>query len=89
MNLYIENIPYTTSEADLRRIFEPCGGIVRISIPIERETQRPRGFAFVEMTSVREGQRAIRDLDGAKLGGREIRVTTAKPSKKDDQRRGQ
>jgi cold-inducible RNA-binding protein len=78
-NLYIGNIPHSTTEAELRTIFQEHGEVERVSIVTDRETGRARGFAFVEMTNSAEADKAIAALDGSDLGGRPMKVNEAKP----------
>jgi RNA recognition motif-containing protein len=74
--LYVGNIPFTTTEAELRELFGRHGTIERVSVITDRETGRPRGFAFVEMDP-RGAEDAMRALDGSQLGGRSLRVSEA------------
>ncbi|HVP27803.1 MAG TPA: RNA-binding protein [Myxococcota bacterium] len=75
--LYVGNLPFTTSEAELRRLFEPHGGVDSVSVVMDRETGRPRGFAFVEMSDASGASEAISRLDGHSLEGRALRVNEA------------
>jgi RNA recognition motif-containing protein len=75
--LYVGNIPFTTTEADLRRLFEPHGGVDSVSVVMDRETGRPRGFAFIEMSDESGAAAAVQVLDGRELGGRALRVNPA------------
>jgi RNA recognition motif-containing protein len=75
--LYVGNLPFSTTEAELRRLFEPHGGVASVSVVTDRETGRPRGFAFVEMNDESGASAAIRVLDGRELGGRALRVNEA------------
>ena|SRR5437879_2036705 len=77
--LFVGNIPHSTTEADLRAIFEPHGAIEQVSIVTERETGRSRGFAFVEMTDSGEAEKAIAALNGTDLGGRALNINEARP----------
>ena len=78
-NLYVGNLPHSTTEAELRTIFQEHGAVERVSIVTDRETGRARGFAFVEMTDSGEADKAIAALDGSDLGGRAMKVNDAKP----------
>src|SRR6266481_2049446 len=84
--LFVGNIPHTTTEAELRTLFEPHGAIQQVSIVTERDTGRSRGFAFVEMTDAGEAEKAIAALNGTELGGRALTINEAKP--KTDRPRG-
>jgi cold-inducible RNA-binding protein len=77
--LYVGNLSYDTTEADLRELFGKAGNIRSISIPSDRMTGQPRGFAFVEMESPAEALVAIKTCNGQKLHEREIRVNEARP----------
>ena len=78
-NLYVGNLPHSTTEAELRTIFQEHGDVERVSIVTDRETGRARGFGFVEMTNPAEADKAIAALDGSDLGGRPMKVNEAKP----------
>lgn len=76
--LYVGNLPYDADEDAIRAAFTESGGTVeRVHIPLDRETQRPRGFAFVEMASDEEAQKALAAMDGASFGSRTMRVSEA------------
>lgn len=78
-NLYVGNLPHSTTEADLRAFFEAHGAVDKVSIVNDRETGRSRGFGFVEMKDAAEADKAIAALNGAELGGRNLTVNEAKP----------
>ena len=75
--LYVGNIPFTTTEDELTQLFERHGTVQSVNVITDRETGRPRGFAFVEMESDQAAQAAQRALDGSQLGGRSLRVNEA------------
>lgn len=75
--LYVGNISYSTTEADLRDLFGQSGNVVEVKVVMDRETGRPRGFAFVEMSSDAEAQEAIAQLNGRDLDGRTLRINEA------------
>lgn len=77
--LYVGNMSFDTTEADLETAFSPFGTIQSINIVTDRDTGRPRGFGFVEMGSDAEAQAAIEGLNGQNLGGRTIAVNVARP----------
>lgn len=79
MSIYVGNLSYDVTQEDLTRVFAEYGTVDRISIPTDRETGRPRGFAFVEMGSEEEETSAIADLDGAEWMGRNMKVNKARP----------
>jgi RNA recognition motif-containing protein len=74
--LYVGNLPFSVTEAELRELFGRHGTVERVSVITDRETGRPRGFAFVEMDA-RGAEDAMRALDGTQLGGRTLRVSEA------------
>jgi cold-inducible RNA-binding protein len=75
--LFVGNIPYSTSEDELRRLFSQVGRVDSVEIPLDRQTGRPRGFGFVQMANDQEAQTAISRFDGFILDGRRIRVNVA------------
>ena len=78
-NLYVGNLPHSTTEAELRTVFEAHGAVDKVSIVTDRDTGRSRGFGFVEMTNADEAEKAIAALNGTELGGRQLTVNEAKP----------
>jgi cold-inducible RNA-binding protein len=78
-NLFVGNMSFQTTEGDLRALFEPFGQITRVHLAMDRETGRARGFAFVEMPNDAEAAKAIAELDGKELGGRNLKVNEARP----------
>jgi cold-inducible RNA-binding protein len=78
-NLFVGNLDFKTTESDLRALFLPFGQLGRVHVPMDRETGRPRGFAFVEMTNDDEAKKAIAALDGKEIGGRNVKVNEARP----------
>jgi|SRR5437660_9151736 RNA recognition motif-containing protein len=78
-NLYVGNLSHSTSESELRNLFEAHGAVERVNIVTDRETGRARGFAFVEMTDAGEAEKAIAALNGTELGGRNLTINEAKP----------
>lgn len=79
MTVYVGNLSYDVTKEDIESVFAEYGTVGRVSLPIDRETGRPRGFAFVEMGSSEEEDKTIEALDGAEWMGRELRVNKAKP----------
>jgi RNA recognition motif-containing protein len=75
--LYVGNLPFSSTEDDLRQLFERHGSVDSVAVITDRETGRPRGFAFVEMSEASAASDAIRALDGSDFGGRDIRVNEA------------
>ena len=78
-NLYVGNLPHSTTEAELRNVFQAHGAVERVNIVTDRETGRARGFAFVEMTDAGDAEKAIAALNGTQLGGRALTINEAKP----------
>ena len=77
--LYVGNIPYQTTEAQLRTLFEQDGAEVSdVKIVLDRETGRPRGFAFVELTNDAHAATAVETLNGKAFGGRPLTVSEAR-----------
>jgi RNA recognition motif-containing protein len=85
-NLYVGNLSPSTTESELRTIFQAHGDVERVSIVTDRETGRARGFGFVEMTNAGEADKAIAALNGTELAGRALTINEAKP--KPDRPRG-
>jgi RNA recognition motif-containing protein len=79
MSIYVGNLSYEVTEEDLKRAFAEYGTVNRVQLPNDRETGRPRGFAFVEMGTDTEESAAIEALDGADWMGRSLKVNKAKP----------
>ncbi len=77
--LYVGNLSYETSQADLEAMFGAHGTVETAQVISDRDTGRSKGFAFVEMSSDEEAQAAIAALDGNDSGGRAIKVNEAKP----------
>ena len=75
--IYVGNLPFSTTDAELRRLFEQHGTVESVSVIMDRETGRPRGFAFVEMSDASSASAAISTLNGRELGGRALRVNEA------------
>jgi RNA recognition motif-containing protein len=75
--LYVGNLSFQTTEAELRQLFEQHGSVSSVSVITDRETGRPRGFAFVEMGDAGSAATAVSKLDGREFGGRALRVNEA------------
>ena len=78
-SLFIGNLNFETSESDVRVTFEQYGTVKRVTMVTDRETGRPRGFAFVEMPDDQEAASAIDDLNGRDITGRALIVNEARP----------
>ena len=85
-SIYVGNLSYTTTEDDLRDAFAQYGKVSVVNIVKDRETGRPRGFAFVEMADGKEATTAIKELNLREISGRSITVNEARP--KSDRPRG-
>lgn len=79
VKLYIGNLDYGTTDSRLRAHFEAYGNITDAFIPMEKGTDRPRGFGFVTFSTREEADKAIQNLDGSELDGRQIRISESKP----------
>ncbi len=79
MKIYIGNMSYDTTEDNLRQAFEAYGEVSTVDVIMDRDSGRPKGFAFVEMASKEEAMAAISGLCGQELNGRELNVNEAKP----------
>ncbi len=79
MKLYVGNLSFNTSNSDLQELFASVGTVESASVVEDRDTGRSRGFGFVEMSSKEEGERAIDELNGKEVDGRELKVNEAKP----------
>ncbi len=75
--LYVGNLSFDSTEADLKDLFGRHGSVESVAVITDRETGRPRGFGFVEMSEESSAQDAIRALDGTDFGGRNIKVNEA------------
>ncbi len=77
INIYVGNLPFSTTEDEVRKLFADYGEVDKVNLITDRETGRLRGFGFVEMPS--GGEEAIEALDQSVLGGRNLTVNVAKP----------
>jgi RNA recognition motif-containing protein len=76
MKIYVGNLPFSATEAQVRDLFAQHGAVESVALPADRETGRPRGFGFVEMPQA-EAVKAIEALNGFTMGGRQLRVNEA------------
>ena len=77
--LYVGNLSFNSTEDDITSAFSPYGTVTSVNLITDRETGRPRGFGFVEMSSDAEAQSAMQAMDGQDLNGRNLKVNVAKP----------
>jgi RNA recognition motif-containing protein len=77
--LYVGNLSYTVTEEQLRTLFSQAGTIKEVALIMDRDTQRPKGFGFVEMTTQVEAQKAIEMFNEHELDGRRLMVNLARP----------
>jgi cold-inducible RNA-binding protein len=79
MKLYVGNLPYNTTEDDLRNLFSQYGSVDSVAVITDRETGRSKGFGFVEFGNDSEARNAIQALSGQEYGGRALTVNEARP----------
>jgi len=79
MTIYVGNLSFDATSDDLKAVFSEYGTVKKVYLPTDRETERPRGFAFVDLTNDDEEQNAIDTLDGAEWMGRTMKVNKARP----------
>ena len=77
--LYVGNLPYEIGESELQELFARVGPVDSVRVMRDQMTGRPRGFAFVEMSTDEGAQSAIRDLNESQVGGRSLSVNEARP----------
>ena len=77
--LYVGNLPFEVTEDSLQELFQSHGEVTSAKVITDRDTGRPRGFAFVEMANSEDAQEAIKSLDGKDFQGRNLKVNLAKP----------
>jgi RNA recognition motif-containing protein len=78
-NIYVGNLDFNVGEDDLRQAFAAYGQVDKVTIVTDRDTGQSRGFAFVEMTSDEEAEKAINGMNGYQLGARALNVNEARP----------
>lgn len=77
--MYVGNLPFAAQEQDVRELFSQYGGVTEVFLPMDRESGRPRGFAFVTMDSPEAMQAAINGLNGQEFQGRKLAINEARP----------
>ena len=78
MNIYVGNLSYQLDDMDVRKIFEEYGEIYSVKLISDKYTGKSKGFAFVKMSNEKEGQVAIKELNGKEIQGRQIKVNEAR-----------
>jgi RNA recognition motif-containing protein len=78
-NIYVGNLSFEATEDELRGLFEEHGEVLKVNIITDRDTDRPRGFGFVEMADASKGRTAVEQINGREVGGRTLNVNEAKP----------
>ena len=86
MKIYVGNLSYTTSSEGLREVFEEFGSVDTAEVVMDRNTNRSRGFGFVEMSNGEEAQAAITALNGKDIDGRPLNVSEARPKRTESNR---
>ena len=79
MTIYVGNLSYKVTQEALKEVFAEYGAVKNISLPVDRETNRIRGFGFVELENAKDEDQAIDELDGAEWMGRVLKVNKARP----------
>ena len=79
MSIFVGNLPFRAEQEDVSELFAPFGEVTNCALPLERDTGRKRGFAFVEMADPESEDRAVEALQGAELMGRALRINKAEP----------
>jgi len=77
--MYVGNLPFSATSDDINGLFSQYGGVTDVFLPIDRDSGRPRGFAFVTMDSPEAMQSAINNLNGQEFGGRKLAINEARP----------
>ena len=88
MSIFVGNLPFRAEREDVLQLFAPFGEVLNCSLPLERDTGRKRGFAFVEMADEAIESNAIEGLQGTELMGRPLRINKAEPRGSGGSRRG-
>ena len=79
MNIYVGNLNYNLSEDELEKVFAPYGEVTTVKIIRDKYTDQSKGFGFIEMVNDADAQKAIEELNGSEVKGRELRVNQARP----------
>ena len=81
MNIYVGNLPKTTTEDEVRKVFEKYGEVLEVKLIKDQYSGELRGFGFIEMSAKADGQKAIEEVDGTELEGQTLIVNEARPRK--------
>ena len=81
-NIYVGNLSYNITDDQLKSVFEEYGEVISAKVITDRDTGRAKGFAFVEMANQQDAEKAIKELDGGELDGRNIKVNLSQPKTK-------
>lgn len=84
MNIYVGNLDYDLQEKELEELFSQYGEVLSVKIIVDKFTGRAKGFGFIEMANDEEATKAIEELDGKEVSGRNIRVNKARPPKRNN-----
>jgi len=87
VNIYVGNLSFKMTEGELQKLFEKYGKVTRVTIIKEKETDRSKGFGFVEMDESADSDKAIEELNGFSAKGRDLRVNKAKSKEEKSQER--
>ena len=79
MNLYVSNLGFNVEESALNTLFKEYGSVGSVKIIMDKITNRSRGFAFIEMADVQQAEKAIKELNGTMVDGRQMKVIEARP----------
>ena len=79
MNIYVGNLSYRTEDADLKQLFSEFGAVKSAKVIMDRETNKSKGFGFIEMETAEAGAKAIEAINGKESEGRTLRVNEAQP----------
>ena len=79
MNIYVGNMPYSMTDEEVKELFGAHGTVDAVRIVMDRDSGRPKGFAFVEMNNAAEAKAAIEAINGSEVGGRSLVVNEARP----------
>jgi RNA recognition motif-containing protein len=87
MNIYVSNLSFHTGESELKELFSKFGTVTSVKVILDRETRQPRGFAFLEMPSDDEGNKAMAALNNKEIEGRPLSVAIAREKANSSARR--